>query len=58
MPINTFDTLLRNAERAGVVTSKGKESLQWLSSEARKVKTNSSKIIREAEKTELVNWNQ
>ncbi len=58
MTIRTFEKLLLDAQKQGVLTNKGKSSLVWLSSESRRIPTDASKIIREADKNELVNANQ
>ena len=55
----TFEKLLQQAAKQNIITSNGKESLQWLSNEAKKLSTvTSTTLIREAEKSELVNYNQ
>ena len=59
MVAKTFQTQLVRAIRSGVVISKGKESLDYLSSAAKTLRNvTSASIIREAEKSELVNINQ
>ena len=58
MTIRTFEKLLVDAQRAGVSTTRGKESLQWLSSAAKRVNTNASEVLKQGEKSEFVNINQ
>lgn len=59
MVATTFQKLLSDAQRAGVVTTRGKESLQYLSTVAKTLATvSSATIIREADKSELVTMSQ
>lgn len=55
----TFEALLRQAVQKNIVIDNGRESLVWLSTEAKKLKSvTSASLIREADKSELVNYNQ
>lgn len=55
-----FQDLLKKAVQSNVIISNGRESLKWLSKEARKLSTDSNQLFRDEgiTKNELVNWNQ
>jgi len=56
--ITTFETLLDNARKSNVIITNGRQSLKWLSTEAKKLsKITYSSLVRE-EGAEFVNRNQ